>query len=146
MMVESRTIRVPKNKVVFLLRGKLISRDMIKPHTDKLELPNIVLRLAKRIFSFTDIDVKVGDEWVHVPCCNSEMLEKLYEPIVKPAVVESIAVTDLHNSLLENNDLSDISIETNKDMQPKSDIESVQENMVSDPVEKIEKPKFKKRH
>ena len=74
------------------------------------------------------------------------MLEKLYEPIVKPTVVESIVVTDFHNSLLENNDLSDISIETNKDMQPKSDIESVQENMVSDPVEKIEKPKFKKRH
>lgn len=145
-MVESRTIRVPKNKIVSLLRGKLISRDMIKPHTDKLELPNIVLRLAKRIFSFTDIDVKVGDEWVHVPCCNSKILEKLYEPIVKPTVVESIPVIDLHNNLSENNDLPDISMETNKDMQPKSDIESVQENIVSDPIEKIEKPKFKKRH
>lgn len=148
-MMESRTIRVPENKIVFLLRGKLISRDMIKPHTDKLELPNIVLRLAKRIFSFTDIDVKVGDEWVHVPCCNSKILEKLYEPVAKQITVENITPVKSIDS--HHEDTISVSSEIpqevcNEKIIPEMDTKIEQENTVSDFVEKIEKPKFKKRH
>nr|DAV27473.1 MAG TPA: hypothetical protein [Caudoviricetes sp.] len=145
--MESRTIRVPENKIIFLLRGKLISRDMIKPHTDKLELPNIVLRLAKRIFSFTDIDVKVGDEWVHVPCCNSKILEKLYEPVTKQITVENIApvksIDPPHEDLVSSEIPQEVSSEK---ITPEMDTKIEQESIALDFVEKIEKPKFKKRH
>ena len=146
-MMESRTIRVPENKIVFLLRGKLISRDMIKPYTDKLELPNIVLRLAKRIFSFTDIDVKVGDEWVHVPCCNSKILEKLYEPAAKQIAVENIAPIKSTDSHHEDTVSLEIHQEVNNEkIIPETDTKIEQESIIPDFVEKIEKPKFKKRH
>ena len=145
--MESRTIRVPENKIVFLLRGKLISRDMIKPHTDKLELPNIVLRLAKRIFSFTDIDVKVGDEWVHVPCCNSKILEKWYEPAAKQIAVENIAPVKSTDSHHEDTVSLEIHQEVNNEkIIPEADTKIEQESIMPDFVEKIEKPKFKKRH
>ena len=145
--MESRTIRVPENKIIFLLRGKLISRDMIKPYTDKLELPNIVLRLAKRIFSFTDIDVKVGDEWVHVPCCNSKILEKLYEPVAKQITVENIAPVKSIDPPHEDPVSSEIPQEVSSEkIIPEMDTKIEQESIALDFVEKIEKPKFKKRH
>ena len=145
--MESRTIRVPENKIVFLLRGKLISRDMIKPYTDKLELPNIVLRLAKRIFSFTDIDVKVGDEWVNVTCCNFKILEKLYEPAAKQIVVENIAPVKSTDSNHEDTVSLEIHQEVNNEkIIPETDTKIEQESIIPDFVEKIEKPKFKKRH
>ena len=72
-----RNIRFDSKRATVLLRGMMITRDMIVRDSPFVTVPNATLAYADRILRFTDLEVEL-DQWYKVRSGDSDELRRLF--------------------------------------------------------------------
>jgi len=72
-----RNIRFDSKRATVLLRGMMITRDMIVRDSPFVTVPNATFAYADRILRFTDLEVEL-DQWYKVRSGDSDELRRLF--------------------------------------------------------------------
>lgn len=72
-----RNIRFDSKRATVLLRGMMITRDMIVRDSPFVTIPNATFAYADRILRFTDLEVEL-DKWYKVRSGDSDELSRLF--------------------------------------------------------------------
>lgn len=72
-----RNIRFDSKRATVLLRGMMITRDMIVRDSPFVNIPNATFAYADRILRFTDLEVEL-DQWYKVRSGDSDELRRLF--------------------------------------------------------------------
>ena len=81
-ILDTKDIRFSDSKINILLRGGVVSRDVLRNSVNNIiDMYDVPLGLAKRINDITAIDVKEDKElnnWYHIVCGDTEELAAAY--------------------------------------------------------------------
>lgn len=81
-ILNTKDIRFTDSKINILLRGGIVSRDILRNSANNIiEMPDVPFGVAKRINDITAIDVKDDKElnnWYHIVCGDTEELAAVY--------------------------------------------------------------------
>lgn len=78
-ILSTKDIRFNDKKINILLRGGVVSRDVLRNAKDSIiEMHDVPFGIAKRINDVVAIDVKHMDTWYNVLCGNEDLLRDIY--------------------------------------------------------------------
>ena len=75
-----RDIRFDSKRATILLRGNMITRDMIVRDSPYVTICNATLAYADRILRFTDLEVNYSGDWCKVRSGDSDKLRAFFDP------------------------------------------------------------------
>ena len=78
-ILNTKDIRFTDAKINVLLRGGIVSRDILRNSKNSIiEMSDVPFGVAKRINSITAIDVRELDNWYRIACGDTEELVAVY--------------------------------------------------------------------